>query len=134
IADLDIQKPWQAEGAGFVVQALNTTAGVAGPLLDQFFVRTDMTRHAIVATKAVTQVLAHFVKIVFWSVPVVAAAGVKALPPWWLILGAVPLSMLGTTLGGMVLQRMSDVNFKRWMRYIVTAIGAVMLMKAAGWL
>ena len=64
----------------------------------------------------------------------VAAAGVKALPPWWLILGAVPLSMLGTTLGGMVLQRMSDVNFKRWMRYIVTAIGAVMLMKAAGWL
>jgi len=134
LIDLDIQKRFQAEGAGFVVQALNTMAGVAGPLLDQFFVRTDMTRHAIVATKAVTQVLAHFVKILFWSVPVIAAAGVQALPPWWLILGAAPLSMLGTTLGGKVLDRMSDVNFKRGMKYLVTAIGAVMLMKAAGWL
>jgi uncharacterized membrane protein YfcA len=126
LLDLDIQKRFQAEGAGFVVQALNTMAGVAGPLLDQFFVRTDMLRHEIVATKAVTQVLAHFVKILFWSVPVIAAAGVQALPPWWLI--------LGTTLGGKVLDRMSDVNFKRGMKYLVTAIGAVMLMKAAGWL
>ncbi len=134
LLDLDIQKRFQAEGAGFVVQALNTVAGVAGPLLDQFFVRTDMLRHEIVATKAVTQVLAHFVKILFWSMPVIAAAGVQALPPWWLILGAAPLSMLGTTLGGKVLDRMSDVNFKRGMKYLVTAIGAVMLMKAAGWL
>ena len=134
LLDLDIQRRGQAEAAGFIVQSLNTIAGVSGPLLDQFFVRTDMTRHAIVATKAVTQVMAHFVKIIFWSVPVIAAAGVKALPPWWLILMAAPLSMAGTTLGGMVLNRMSDVNFRRGMKYLVTAIGAVMLMKAAGWL
>ncbi|HPF23283.1 MAG TPA: sulfite exporter TauE/SafE family protein [Hyphomonas sp.] len=134
LLDLDIQKRWQAEGAGFVVQALNTTAGVAGPLLDQFFVRTDMTRHSVVATKAVTQVLAHFVKISFWSVPVIASAGVQALPPWWLLAAAAPLSMLGTTLGGKVLDRMTDVNFRRGMKYLVTAIGAVMFMKAAGWL
>lgn len=134
LLDLDIQKRFQAEGAGFVVQSLNTIAGVSGPLLDQFFVHTDMTRHAIVATKAVTQVLAHFVKIVFWSTPAIMAAGLQALPPWWLIAAAAPLSMLGTTLGGKVLDRMSDVNFKRGMKYLVTAIGAVMLMKAAGWL
>jgi len=82
----------------------------------------------------VTQVLAHFVKVVFWSVPVIMAAGAGALPPAWLILAAIPLSMLGTTLGGKVLERMTDVNFKRGMKYLVTAIGAVMLMKAAGWL
>ena len=134
VLDLNIQKRFQAEGAGFVVQSLNTIAGVSGPLLDQFFVHTDMTRHAIVATKAVTQVLAHFVKIIFWSTPVIAAAGFQALPPWWLILAAAPLSMLGTTLGGKVLDRMSDVNFKRGMKYLVTAIGAVMLLRAAGWL
>ena len=134
VANLDIQKRYQAEGAGFVVQALNTVAGVAGPLMDQFFVNTTMTRHQIVATKAVTQVLAHFVKIIFWSVPVIMASGVQALPPAWLILAAVPLSMLGTTLGGKVLDRMSDVNFKRGMKYLVTAVGAVLLMRAAGWL
>lgn len=133
LMDLDIQKRLQAEVAGFIVQALNTVAGVAGPLLDQFFVRTDMTRHTIVATKAVTQVLAHFVKIIFWSVPVIAAAGMSALPPWWLILVAAPLSMAGTSLGVKVLDRMSDVNFRRGMKYLVTMIGAVMLIKAAGW-
>ena len=93
-----------------------------------------MTRHQIVATKAVTQVLAHFVKIIFWSVPVIMASGIKMLPPAWLILAAVPLSMLGTTLGGKVLDRMSDVNFKRGMKYLVTAVGVVLLMRAAGWL
>lgn len=134
IVDLDIQRRFQAEGAGFTVQALNTVAGVAGPLLDLFFVRTDMTRQAIVATKAVTQVLAHFVKVVFWSYPVIAASGAADLPPWWLIAAAIPLSMLGTTLGGHVLEKMTDVDFKKWMRYIVTAIGAVMLLKAAGWM
>merc|ERR1712025_482875 len=45
VLDLNIQKRFQAEGAGFIVQSLNTIAGVSGPLLDQFFVRTDMTRH-----------------------------------------------------------------------------------------
>ena len=111
VLDLNIQKRFQAEGAGFIVQSLNTIAGVSGPLLDQFFV-----------------------KIIFWSTPVIAAAGFQALPPWWLILAAAPLSMLGTTFGGRVLDRMSDVNFKRGMKYLVTAIGAVMLLRAAGWL
>ncbi len=131
---LDILKRGQAELAGFAVQALNTLGGVAGPLLDIFFVTTDMDRRAIVATKSVTQVLAHLVKIVFWGVPVIAAAGGSAFPPVWFFVLAVPLSMLGTTLGGKLLERMSDVDFKRAMKWLVTAIGAVMLLKAAEWL
>jgi uncharacterized membrane protein YfcA len=93
-----------------------------------------MDRRAIVATKSVTQVLAHLVKIVFWGVPVIAAARGGAFPPVWLFVLAVPLSMLGTTLGGKLLERMSDVDFKRTMKWLVTAIGAVMLLKAAEWL
>ena len=131
---LDILQRGQAELAGFAVQALNTLGGVAGPLLDIFFVTTEMDRRAIVATKSVTQVLAHLVKIVFWGVPVMAAAGEAAFPPVWFFVMAVPLSMLGTTLGGKLLERMSDVDFKRAMKWLVTAIGAAMLLKAAGWL
>ncbi len=131
---LDILQRGQAELAGFAVQALNTLGGVAGPLLDIFFVTTKMDRRAIVATKSVTQVLAHLVKIVFWGVPVMAAAGEAAFPPVWFFVLAVPLSMLGTTLGGKLLERMSDVDFKRAMKWLVTAIGAAMLLKAAGWL
>ncbi len=131
---LDILQRGQAELAGLAVQALNTLGGVAGPLLDIFFVTTDMDRRAIVATKSVTQVLAHLVKIVFWGVPVMAAAGEAAFPPAWFFVMAVPVSMLGTTLGGKLLERMSDVDFKRAMKWLVTAIGAAMLLKAAGWL
>ena len=66
--------------------------------------------------------------------PVIAAAGEAAFPPVWFFVLAVPLSMLGTTLGGELLERMSDVDFKRAMKWLVTAIGAAMLLKAAGWL
>ena len=132
--DLDIQKRGQAEGAAIAVQSLNTLAGVSGPLLDLMFVQTDMSRQAIVATKAVTQVIAHLVKIAFWSAPMIAATGLSAMPPVWLFALAIPLSMTGTWLGGLVLGRMSDVNFKRWMRWLVTVIGLVYLARAAGFL
>lgn len=130
--DLDIQRPAHAFGAGAAVSGLNTLAGVAGPLLDLFFVRTEMTRQEIVATKSVTQVLAHLIKIAFWSAPILLAAEADALPPAWLIAAAIPLSMTGTWLGGRVLARMTDVNFKRWMKGLVTVIGAVYLARAAG--
>lgn len=129
---LDIKRTDHAVIAGFLVQGLNTLAGVAGPLLDLFFVRAEMTRQEIVATKSVTQALSHLIKIGFWSVPIVTAAGWSALPPWWLFALAIPLSMLGTTLGKQVLERMTDVNFRKWMKILVTAIGCVLLLRAAG--
>ncbi|MEM7459603.1 MAG: sulfite exporter TauE/SafE family protein [Pseudomonadota bacterium] len=129
---LDIKRREHAIIAGFGVQGLNTLAGVAGPMLDLFFVRAEMTRQQIVATKSVTQALSHLVKIGFWSVPVVTAAGWNALPHWWLFAAAIPLSMLGTTLGKRVLERMNDINFRKWMKGLVTAIGAVLLLRAAG--
>ena len=39
--------------------------------------------------------------------------------------------MLGTFAGGAILDRMSDVNFKRWTRWIVTAVGISYLFQAA---
>lgn len=129
---LDIKRREHAIAAGFGVQGLNTLAGVAGPMLDLFFVRADMTRQQIVATKSVTQALSHFVKIAFWSVPIITAAGWSALPPWWLFAAAIPLSMLGTTLGKRVLERMNDIDFRKWMKGLVTAIGVALLMRAAG--
>ena len=93
-----------------------------------------MTRQQNVATRSVTQVLAHFVKIIFWSLPVISAAGWGALPPFWLLGAAIPMAMTGTWLGGLVLYKMSDVNFQKWLKWLVTAIGVVMLAHAAGWL
>ncbi|TAJ68420.1 MAG: sulfite exporter TauE/SafE family protein [Phenylobacterium sp.] len=128
--NLDAARPLQAFLSGLSVTGLNLTAGVAGPLLDIFFVRTELTRHAIVATKAATQVFAHLAKIVVYGAPMFAGGGV-GMPPLWVFGLAVPLSMLGTVAGGAILNRMSDVNFKRWTRWIVTAVGASYLIQAA---
>jgi uncharacterized membrane protein YfcA len=128
--NLDAAKPPQAFVSGLSVTGLNLAAGVAGPLLDIFFVRTELTRHAIVATKAATQVFAHLAKIVVYGAPLMAGGG-KGLPPWWAFLFAVPLSMLGTVVGGQILDRMSDVNFKRWTRLIVSGVGVMYLVQAA---
>lgn len=127
---LDASQPRQALLCGVSVTGLNLTAGVAGPLLDIFFVRTALTRHQIVATKAATQVFSHLAKIVVYGAPLIAVNG-KGLPPLWVFALAIPLSMVGTAVGGRVLEMMDDRNFKRISRWIVTVTGLVYLVGAA---
>ncbi len=127
---LDAAKTPHALVSGFLVTLVNLTAGVAGPLLDIFFVRTALTRHQIVATKAATQVFSHLAKILVYGTPLLAAPK-AVMPPLWVFAIAVPVSMLGTAAGGWVLDRISDVDFKRWTAWIVTGIGLVYLAKAA---
>lgn len=127
---LDAAKTPHALISGFLVTLVNLTAGVAGPLLDIFFVRTALTRHQIVATKAATQVFSHAAKIAVYGAPLLAAPR-SAMPPLWVFALAIPASMLGTVAGGKVLDRMNDTDFKRWTAWIVTAIGALYLIQAA---
>ena len=127
---LDAEKPLHALTSGFMVTGLNLTSGVAGPLLDIFFVRNVLTRHAIVATKAATQVFSHLAKVLVYGAPLFAG-GAKGLPSWQVFAVAIPLSMLGTVVGGRMLDRMSDVNFKAWTRWIVTTVGVTYLFQAA---
>ena len=128
--NLDAARPPQAFASGLMVTGLNLTAGVAGPLLDIFFVRTSLTRHAIVATKAATQVFAHLAKILVYGAPLLTAQ-TAGMPPWWMFAIAVPLSMAGTAVGGRILDRITDVDFKSWTKWIVTGIGVLYLIQAA---
>ncbi|MGP1352646.1 MAG: TSUP family transporter [Parasphingopyxis sp.] len=125
---LDAQRPPHAFASGVLVTGTNLVAGVAGPLLDIFFVRTTLTRHQIVATKALTQVFAHLAKIVIYGSLLFMAVRGEALP-WLGILLAIPLTLLGTRVGKAVLDRMSDASFLGWTRWIVTLIGLVYLAR-----
>ena len=128
--ELDASKTSHALISGFLVTLVNLTAGVAGPLLDIFFVRTSLTRHQIVATKAATQVFSHAAKIIVYG-GLLTGFAAEGMPPWWLFAIAIPASMMGTAVGGWVLNRISDVDFKRWTAWIVTGIGLVYLVRAA---
>lgn len=134
--EINVEKPWQAELCGFLVQTLNTIAGVAGPLLDLFFVKTLLPRQTVVATKAATQVMAHAVKIGFWGWPLLGMLSSPELldahfPPLWAFAAVIPLSLGGTWLGGRMLERMTDVSFREWTKWIVTVIGVVYLARGA---
>lgn len=133
----DAQKPLHAVFCGFMVMALNLVAGVAGPALDFFFVKTALTRQQIVATKAVTMFVSHLVKIVYFGLPLIMASQLSTLPPLWFFAAAVPCVMLGTFAGTRVLHKLSDVGFRAYTKYLVTCVGAVYLVRGAlmlGWL
>lgn len=125
---LDITKPFVSPACGFVVTALTLTAGVAGPILDVFFVQSPLTRHEIVATKAVTQTLQHLTKLLYFGV-LAAHLLPDADLPWWTYVMVAPLAMLGTTLGKMALDRMNDGQFKSWSRIILMVLGTILIAR-----
>lgn len=129
---LDVKRKGQAELLGFIAQTLNTLAGTVGPILDVFFVRTAMTRQEVVATKAVTQLIAHLTKVGFWAGPLLAGSFGYGEGALTVLLLAIPLSMAGTWVGGRILALMSDVGFRQWTKYILTVIGVVYLARGIG--
>ena len=129
----DAEKPLHAVLCGAMVMTLNIAAGVAGPALDFFYVKTALTRQEIVATKAVTMFASHMVKIVYFGIPLIKSVGFGTLPPLWVFLAAIPCVMIGTYAGTRILLRLNDVNFKSYTKYIVTLVGIYYLCRAAGW-
>lgn len=118
---LDATKTWHAVACGFIVAGLQLIAGVAGPLLDTFFVRSALDRRAVVATKAATQALSHTLKVGYYGVLLsqVPSVGLDVYG------AAIVAAVVGTTLAGPVLERMSNENFRRWTKTIVLVVGSI---------
>ena len=121
---LNVERRFHSEACGFICAALSFVAGVSGPILDVFFIRSKMGRHAVVATKAINQALTHLMKIAYFG-GVVVATGAD-VPP--LIAGLmVALAFTGTSLSRQVLERIDDKRFRQWTRWTVTGVGSVYL-------
>jgi uncharacterized membrane protein YfcA len=116
---LDAAKPHHALLCGFIGGGLNLTVGLSGPTVDIFFIRTQMDRRTVIATKAATQVISHGTKIAFYANAAVVLTGAD----WTAIALAAPMAILGTRAGTAILHRMTDANFRSWTRWVVTAIG-----------
>lgn len=116
---LDASRSGHALGCGLTAGGLTIAAGVSGPLIDIFFIRTHMGRRQIVATKATIQVISHAIKTIFY----LDAALSLSKGEWGFVLLAAPLAIVGTNAGNYILMRMTDANFRALSRWIVTAIG-----------
>ena len=115
--------------AGIVVVGTNLLAGVGGPILDIFFQRVEMTRHQVVATKAVAQFLGHVSKVIFFG-GLVASSSSENWPELWLLIIAIGASLVGTTFGKKVLDKINDRTFFSWTQVIMLAVGAVLIVRA----
>jgi uncharacterized membrane protein YfcA len=128
-AALDVSKKPVGLFAGAVVVTTNLLAGVGGPILDVFFQRVELTRHQVVATKAVAQALGHISKVVFYG-GLVATASADDWPSAYLLLAAIIASVIGTTLGKRVLDNMRDATFFSWTQRIMLSVGAMLIARA----
>lgn len=122
---LDAVKPAHAIACGFLVAGTQIIAGVAGPLLDVFFVRSRIDRRAVVATKATTQAISHTLKVGYYGALVTQVPGL-GLDAYG---AAIAAAIIGTTLAGPILERLSNDQFRRWTKIIVLAVGTISIVQ-----
>lgn len=120
-------------GAPFVAGLLTTfvqlVSGVGGLFLDIFFQKSLLDRKTTIATKAVSQTFSHILRLTYFG----TLAGHIDVVPLWVHGPAMLLAVLGTSLAPFVLERLTDVGFRQWTRWIIMAISAVYLMRGV-WL
>jgi uncharacterized membrane protein YfcA len=117
-------RPFASELCGFLSTALQLISGVSGPALDIFLIRTALDRRAVVSTKALCQTATHFMKLVYFGGLI--GGGIGDLHPGVVVL-AVAVAVIATHLARTVLERLSDVQFRRWMKILMLIIGAFYL-------
>ncbi|ANF56539.1 TSUP family transporter [Halotalea alkalilenta] len=122
---LDASRPSHALISGALSGGLNLAVGVSGPTTDIFFIRTRMDRRTVIATKAAIQVASHAVKVLFYWRSTLHLGGAE----WAMVLVSAPFALFGTRAGNFILVRLTDANFRRWTRWLVTAVGGFYLAK-----
>lgn len=116
---LDVTRRGHAFACGLACVTMSLTAGIAGPILDIFFVRSPLGRRQVVATKALTQAFSHAMKVAYFGVLLDGRDGVS-MP---IAVAMVVLAIAGTRLSKQVLERMTDRSFRQWTRRTVMGIG-----------
>lgn len=125
IARLDITRPPTAVACGAIVTAAQLLAGASGPILDVFYLHSPLSRHAVVANKAVTQAFGHLLKIGYYG----SVAGLADDLPIWFIAAAMAMAVAGTRVGTRLLDRVDDAGFRRWSGHAITLIALVCVIE-----
>ena len=110
--------PLQVAGTGLVSMMLMLVTGVTGPLLDTMFLRSPLERRQIIATKAACQLFSHGFKLLYFGALIDQVGHVE---PWFLAV-AVASSMVGTSLGKFLLEKLTDTQFRVWSNRLITVL------------
>lgn len=124
--NLDMEKGPVAFLSGIVVTLAQMLAGASGPVLDIFYVQSNMTKEQILGTKAVTQTLGHILKLAYYLI--IMAIGTTQLP-MWIVPAVVAAAIGGNYAASFIVRRMSDNQFKQIGRYVIMVIGLIYIAK-----
>lgn len=121
---LSIMHRGQTFITAMILTFIQMTGGVVGPLLDLLYNNAPLTRHQIVATKAMTQTVMHTVRLIYFGTLIPLLTGREGWPegvaPIW-ILVFVAAAVAGTTMAVPILHRINDNHFK-WLSRILIVI------------
>lgn len=126
---IDITKRGAATSCGFIVTVFLLSAGVSGPILDLYYTKSPLTRYQTHATKALTQMLGHLMKIVYFITMLGVGNPELGYLPTWVYFAVIPIAYIATKLSRQYLARMSDHQFRSWTQGITMIIGAVFLFR-----
>lgn len=110
---------------GMACMSLMLLSGVAGPLLDSYFLGGKLNRREIIATKALCQIFGHGLKILYFGGIVVQSASIDPR----IALMVVAASLGGTLAARPVLERLSDAQYRRWAARIITLIACTYIAR-----
>jgi uncharacterized membrane protein YfcA len=112
---------------GSSCMSLMVLTGVAGPLLDAYFLGGRLDRREIVATKAMCQITGHAMKLAYFGA-LIEQAG--TLDPFVAVI-AVAASLVGTVSAKPLLLVMSDAQYRLWASRIITVIAVYYVLHGA---
>ena len=115
----DITRPGAPYICGAIIIVMQLLAGAAGHILDVFYQKSTLDRMTIVGTKAVTQLTGQLYRIAYFGS---FAAAFDARIAWWSYAMAIGLAFTGTSLAAVVLQRMTDADFRLWSRRVIMGV------------
>ena len=103
---------------GMVCMTLILFTGVAGPMVDSFFLGGRLDRREMVATKALCQVFGHAAKLVYFGSLIEQAATIDVN----MMAIAIAATVAGTTVARRFLEAMTDSQFRTWAGRIINSI------------
>jgi len=125
----DILRHRNAFLAGIFVTSAQILAGASGPILDVFFINSQMNRYQIIATKALTQTFGHITKVLYYSYILYINPELKLEISILLIGGCVLTAFLGTRIGKFILEKITEIQFQKYSRMVILLLGATFLVR-----
>lgn len=113
---------WALLGLGFYQTSLGMLAGATGPLGAAVLLRRNVERDWLVVNTAVYMCLSHVMRLSAF-----VALGFSFAPWWPLVVAMIVAVTAGSWVGTRLRNRVPQINFQRWFKWLVTLLALRMI-------